>query len=137
MIGIVIVTHSALADEFVMATQQIVGNVDRIEPISIDPSDPVEEVQKRIKHAMRKVDVGEGVLILTDMFGGTPSNISLSFLEKGKVEVVTGVNLPMLIKLSTLREDKTLEDLASYIKAYGQKNIHLASEILERETVEE
>ena len=137
MIGIVIVTHSALADEFLMATQQIVGTVEGIEPISIDPSDPIEEVEKRIKKGIKKVDMGKGVLILTDMFGGTPSNISLSFQEKGKVEIVTGVNLPMLIKLSTLREEKTLDELASFIKAYGQKNIHLASEILERNTGEE
>jgi len=136
MIGIVIVTHAALADEFVMANQQIVGDVENIEPISIDPSDPIEEVQRRIKKAIRKVDTGEGILILTDMFGGTPSNISLSFLDKGKVEVVTGLNLPMLIKLSTLREEKSLEDLASYIRTYGQKNIHRASEILERNTGE-
>jgi PTS system mannose-specific IIA component len=137
MIGIVIVTHSALADEFLMATQQIVGVVEGIEPISIDPSDPIEEVEKRIKKGIKKVDMGRGVLILTDMFGGTPSNISLSFQEKGKVEIVTGVNLPMLIKLSTVREEKTLDELASFIKAYGQKNIHLASEILERNTAGE
>jgi len=137
MIGVVIVTHSALADEFLMATQQIVGTVEGIEPISIDPSDPIEEVEKRIKKGIKKVDMGKGILILTDMFGGTPSNISLSFQEKGKVEIVTGLNLPMLIKLSTLREEKTLEELASFIKLYGQKNIHLASEILERNTVGE
>jgi PTS system mannose-specific IIA component len=137
MIGIVIVTHSALADEFLMATQQIVGTVEGIEPISIDPSDPIEEVEKRIKKGIKKVDAGKGVLILTDMFGGTPSNISLSFQEKGKVEIVTGVNLPMLIKLSTLREEQSLDELASFIKSYGQKNIHLASEILERNTAEE
>jgi PTS system mannose-specific IIA component len=137
MIGIVIVTHSALADEFLLATQQIVGAVEGIEPISIDPSDPIEEVEKRIKKGIKKVDMGRGVLILTDMFGGTPSNISLSFQEKGKVEIVTGVNLPMLIKLSTLREEKTLDELASFIKSYGQKNIHLASEILERNTAGE
>jgi PTS system mannose-specific IIA component len=137
MIGIVIVTHSALADEFLMATQQIVGTVEGIEPISIDPADPIEEVEKRIKKGIKKVDAGKGVLILTDMFGGTPSNISLSFQEKGKVEIVTGVNLPMLIKLSTLREEQTLDELASFIKSYGQKNIHLASEILERNTGEE
>jgi PTS system mannose-specific IIA component len=136
MIGVVIVTHSALADEFLMATQQIVGTVEGIEPISIDPSDPLEEVEKRIKKGIKKVDAGKGVLILTDMFGGTPSNISLSFQRKGKVEIVTGVNLPMLIKLSTLREEKALDDLASFIKSYGQKNIHLASEILERNTGE-
>jgi len=132
MIGIVIVAHSALADEFVMATQQIVGSVERVEPISIDPSDPLDDVQIRIKKAIKKVDAGAGVLILTDMFGGTPSNISLAFLEKGKVEVVTGVNLPMLIKLANLREEKSLEELASYIQAYGQRNIHVASEILQR-----
>ena len=136
MIGVVIVTHSALADEFLMATQQIVGAVEGIEPISIDPSDPIEEVEARIKKG-KKVDMGRGVLILTDMFGGTPSNISLSFQQKGKVEIVTGINLPMLIKLSTLREEKTLDELASFIKAYGQKNIHLASEILDRNTTGE
>jgi len=137
MIGVVIVTHSALADEFLMATQQIVGAVEGIEPISIDPSDPIEEVEARIKKGIKKVDMGRGVLILTDMFGGTPSNISLSFQQKGKVEIVTGINLPMLIKLSTLREEKTLDELASFIKAYGQKNIHLASEILDRNTAGE
>ncbi|OGP54180.1 MAG: PTS fructose transporter subunit IIA [Deltaproteobacteria bacterium RBG_13_52_11] len=137
MIGVVIVTHSALADEFLMATQQIVGSVEGIEPISIDPSDQIEEVEKRIKKGIKKVDMGIGVLILTDMFGGTPSNISLSFQEKGKVEIVTGLNLPMLIKLSTLREEKTLDELASFIKSYGQKNIHLASEIMERNTAGE
>jgi PTS system mannose-specific IIA component len=137
MIGVVIVTHSALADEFLMATQQIVGAVEGIEPISIDPSDPIEEVEARIKKGIKKVDMGKGVLILTDMFGGTPSNISLSFQEKGKVEIVTGINLPMLIKLSTLREEKTLDELASFIKSYGQKNIHLASEIMDRNTAGE
>ncbi|HEX9949931.1 MAG TPA: PTS sugar transporter subunit IIA [Thermodesulfobacteriota bacterium] len=137
MIGVVIVTHSALADEFLMATQQIVGAVEGIEPISIDPSDPIEEVEARIKKGIKKVDMGRGVLILTDMFGGTPSNISLSFQEKGKVEIVTGINLPMLIKLSTMREDKTLDELASFIKSYGQKNIHLASEIMDRNTAGE
>jgi PTS system mannose-specific IIA component len=137
MIGVIIVTHSALADEFLMATQQIVGAVEGIEPISIDPSDPIEEVEARIKKGIKKVDMGKGVLILTDMFGGTPSNISLSFQQKGKVEIVTGINLPMLIKLSTLREEKTLDELASFIKSYGQKNIHLASEILDRNTAGE
>ena len=132
MVGVVVVTHSALADELVLATQQIVGTVEGIEPISIDPSEPTKEIKKRIKRALKKVDTGEGVLVLTDMFGGTPSNISLSFLEKGKVEVVTGVNLPMLLKLATLKDEMSLEELASFIREYGQRNIHLASEILER-----
>lgn len=134
MIGVLIVTHSALADEFLMATQQIVGTVENIEPISIDPSEPIEVVEERIKKGIKKVDMGKGVLILTDMFGGTPSNISLSFQKKGEVEVVTGVNLPMLLKLSTMREEKNLAELAAFIKTYGQKNIHLASEIMERNT---
>jgi PTS system mannose-specific IIA component len=94
-------------------------------------------VEARIKKGIKKVDMGRGVLILTDMFGGTPSNISLSFQQKGKVEIVTGINLPMLIKLSTLREEKTLDELASFIKSYGQKNIHLASEIMDRNTAGE
>jgi PTS system mannose-specific IIA component len=111
--------------------------VEGIEPISIDPSDPIETVEERIKKGIKKVDMGRGVLILTDMFGGTPSNISLSFQKKGHVEIVTGINLPMLLKLSTMREEKTLDELASFIKLYGQKNIHLASEILERNTVDE
>jgi len=81
------------------------------------------------------LDNGEGVLIITDMFGGTPSNLSLSFLEEGKVEVLTGVNLPMLIKLSTYREDKTLNELAMQLKSFGQKNINLASEIMNKKVV--
>jgi len=130
MVGVVLVTHSALADELLLATQQIVGEIEGIEPISIDPSEPMEGIRKRIKKAIKKVDRGKGVLVLTDMFGGTPSNMSLSFLERGKVEVVTGVNLPMLLKLATLKDEMPLEELASYIRSYGQRNIHLASEIL-------
>ncbi|RLA95372.1 MAG: PTS fructose transporter subunit IIA, partial [Deltaproteobacteria bacterium] len=83
MVGVLIVTHSALADELLLATQQIVGEIEGIEPISIDPTEPVEDIRDRIKKGIKKVDRGEGVLILTDMFGGTPSNISLSFLEGG------------------------------------------------------
>ncbi len=126
------VTHSALADELLLATQQIVGDIEGMEPISIDLTEPPEEIRERIRRGIKKVDRGKGVLILTDMFGGTPSNVSLSFLEKGKVEVVTGVNLPMLLKLATLRDEMPLEELASFIANYGKKNIHLASEVLEK-----
>lgn len=136
MVGVLIVTHSALADELLLATQQIVGEIQGIEPISIDPTEPVEDIRDRIKKGIKKVDRGEGVLILTDMFGGTPSNISLSFLERGKVEVVTGVNLPMLLKLATLKDEMDLKELASYIVNYGKRNIHLASEVLERKSEE-
>jgi PTS system mannose-specific IIA component len=87
-------------------------------------------MRSRIAAALEAADRGEGVLVLTDMFGGTPSNISLSFLQEHHVEVVTGVNLPMLIKLATLAESKSLEDLAAFIKQYGQRNISVASELL-------
>jgi PTS system mannose-specific IIA component len=90
----------------------------------------VEEMRASIAKALEAADGGDGVLILTDMFGGTPSNVSLSFFEERRVEVVTGTNLPMLIKLATMREEKSLEDLASFIKEYGQRNISVASELV-------
>ena len=98
--------------------------------VSIDPTQSVDEMRRLIQQALKRADCGAGVLVLTDMFGGTPSNMSLSFVEETGVEVVTGLNLPMLIKLATLSEDKTLEELATFIKSYGQRNISVASEIL-------
>ncbi|MDY6861560.1 MAG: PTS fructose transporter subunit IIA, partial [Thermodesulfobacteriota bacterium] len=98
--------------------------------LSIDPKKSVEELREQVGEAIKKIDHGQGVLILTDMFGGTPSNICLSFLEEGKVEVLTGVNLPMLIKLSGNRDKKKLGELAAFMMQYGRKNITLASEIL-------
>jgi PTS system mannose-specific IIA component len=123
-------THYALGQEFLNALQQIVPEDPGFRAVSIDPSQPVDEMRKAIADELRAVDTGVGVLVLTDMFGGTPSNISLSFMQEHRVEVVTGVNLPMLIKLATLREEKPLEELAAFIKEYGQRNISLASEIL-------
>jgi PTS system mannose-specific IIA component len=93
----------------------------------------MEDVKKDITTAIKKVDSGSGVLILTDLFGGTPSNISLSFLKPGKIEVVTGVNLPMLLKVSDLKGEKNLGEFASLTRDYGKKNIYLASEVLNRE----
>jgi PTS system mannose-specific IIA component len=101
--------------------------------VGIDPGQSVEEMRSAIAEALARADEGQGVLVLTDMFGGTPSNISLSFLSERQVEVVTGVNLPMLIKLATLKELKSLEELAAFIKNYGQRNISVASEILPEE----
>ena len=98
--------------------------------MSVDPKQTVDEMRDAIAAAIRAADAGEGVLVLTDMFGGTPSNISLSFMEEHRVEVVTGLNLPMLIKLATFGEEKPLEELAVFIKSYGQRNISVASEIL-------
>ena len=129
-IGVVIVTHYRLGDEFLQALRLIVPEGPEFRAVSIEPTQSVEEMRSQIAAALAAADAGEGVLVLTDMFGGTPSNISLSFLDEHHVEVVTGVNLPMLIKLATLRETRSLEELAAFIKEYGQRNIRVASEIL-------
>jgi PTS system mannose-specific IIA component len=129
-IGVVIVTHYRLGDEFLQALRLIVPDGPEFHAVAIEPTQSVEEMRSRIAAALEAADRGEGVLVLTDMFGGTPSNISLSFLSDHHVEVVTGVNLPMLIKLATLAESKSLEDLAAFIKQYGQRNISVASELL-------
>jgi PTS system mannose-specific IIA component len=132
MVGIVIVTHLKLGEELLGVAELIVGKLKQFQAVSIDPTEGVEEIKEKISTAIRSVDRGKGVLILTDMFGGTPSNISLSFLEEWKIEVITGVNLPMLLKLSTYEGEMDLADLAKFIKTYGQKNINLASEILKK-----
>ena len=129
-IGVVIVTHYQIGAEFLHALRLIVPNAPDFLSVSIDPKQSVDEMRQLIQQALKRADRGAGVLVLTDMFGGTPSNMSLSFVEETGVEVVTGLNLPMLIKLATLSEDKTLEDLATFIKSYGQRNISVASEIL-------
>jgi PTS system mannose-specific IIA component len=136
MVGIVIVTHLRLGEELLAVAELIVGKLKQFDAVSIDPSEGVEEIREKISASIRKVDRGEGILILTDMFGGTPSNISLSFLEESKIEVITGVNLPMLLKLSTYEGEGDLVELAQFIKTYGQKNINLASEILKKNVKE-
>lgn len=130
MIGLIVVAHFNLAREMVAAVELIVGKQEQFQYVDIFPDDDVDKVKGKVVQALKLVDSGEGAIILTDMFGGTPSNISLSFLEEGKLEVVTGVNLPMLIKLATYRESKPLPDLAQFITQYGQKNIYLATEVL-------
>jgi PTS system mannose-specific IIA component len=131
MIGIVLVGHCHLAEELHTVIKSIVGTVENVCSVNFVPDEPPEESIKKVAGAIRKVDKGDGVLMLTDMFGGTPSNLSLSFLEEGRVEVLTGVNLPMLIRLITLRANgKKLSDMAQELKLYGQKNICIASEIL-------
>ncbi len=132
-IGVVIVTHYRLGDEFLQALRLIVPEAPEFHSVAIEPTQSVDEMRGEIASALKAADQGEGVLVLTDMFGGTPSNISLSFLEEQHVEVVTGVNLPMLIKLATFSEEKSLEDLATFIKKYGQRNISVASELLPEE----
>jgi PTS system mannose-specific IIA component len=129
-VGVVIVTHYGLGEEFLRALRLIVPDSPPFHAVSLEPTQGVEEMRETIGSAMRAADSGQGVLVLTDMFGGTPSNVSLSFLEEHHVEVVTGLNLPMLIKLATLRDEKSLEELARFIKEYGQRNISVASELL-------
>jgi PTS system mannose-specific IIA component len=128
--GVVIVTHYRLGEEFLQALRLIVPDAPPFQAVSIDPKQSVDEMREAIAAALRVVESGDGALILTDMFGGTPSNMGLSFLEEHRVEVVTGLNLPMLIKLATMTEHKPLEELAAFIKEYGQRNIRVASEIL-------
>lgn len=130
MIGLIVVAHFNLAREMVAATELIVGKQEQFTYVDIFPDEDVDIIKKKVIDAIKNVESGDGVMILTDMFGGTPSNISLSFLEEGKVEVVTGVNLPMLIKLAIYREEKPLPELAYFITQYGQKNINLATDVL-------
>lgn len=132
MIGVLIVTHGNLGAELIKAAELIKGSLEGIIPVSVDQTKGVEEVKKEINSALKKLDRGRGVLVLTDLFGGTPSNISLSFMKPGKVEVLTGVNLPMLLKIQDKRSDMDLNDFSHYIKDYGRKNISLASEILNK-----
>jgi PTS system mannose-specific IIA component len=116
MIGIVIVTHCNLGQELIRSAEFIVGRLGQVKSVSLNPEDQVEALRGKIAKAIEKVDIGDGVIILTDMFGGTPSNISLTFLADEKVEVVTGANLPMLISLASKREEKSLNKVAREIK---------------------
>ena len=129
-VGVVVVTHYGVGKEFLQAMRLIIPEAPEFPFVSLDPAEPVDQMRSRIQAAIREVDQGEGVLILTDMFGGTPSNVALSFLTEHRIEVVTGVNLPMLIKLGSLQDEKPLEELAGFIKEYGQRNISVASEVL-------
>jgi PTS system mannose-specific IIA component len=135
MIGVLITTHGNLGSELIKAAELIRGRMKGIIPISVDQTKGVEDLRKEISTAIKKLDQGQGVLILTDLFGGTPSNISLSFIKEGKVEVITGMNLPMLLKLPDIREGMSLNEFAQNIKDYGIKNISLASEILSKKVV--
>ena len=133
MVGMLVVTHQRLAQELVATAELIVGQIDNCVGLSLDPDLPVDDLRQQITEAMEEVNGGEGVIVLTDMFGGTPSNLSLSFLNEEGIEVVTGVNLPMLLKLAQSRENHKVDELARVIKDYGRRSISLASEILNDE----
>ena len=130
MVGVLVVTHGGVASELVKAVRRIVGEVDNLHPVSIGWDDDVEQARREIEESIRKVDKGNGVLILTDMFGGTPTNLSLSFLSAGKVEIITGVNLPMLIKFYNLKNKTDIRDVAQKVREQGQKSIYVAGEVL-------
>ena len=130
MIGSLIVTHGRLAIELLNAAEAIVGEVKNVAAVSIGWHDDVDIARTMIEKAIQRVDTGAGVLILTDMFGGTPTNIASTFLDEGSIEIVTGVNLPMLIKLTQLAEDTGLADAARSVRENGQSNIYIASEFL-------
>lgn len=130
MIGLVLVTHGNLAGELVAALEHVVGAQELTATVCIGPEDDMEQRRTEILESVAHVDTGAGVVVLTDMFGGTPSNISLSFLDDFNIEVVTGFNLPMLIKLATMREEKSVGDLAHYICEYGRRNLSCASELV-------
>jgi len=133
MIGIVIVTHCNLGQEVIRSAEFITGKFRQARAVSLNPEDQEGALRGRIAEAIEKVDTGGGVILLTDMFGGTPSNICLSFLTDGKVEVVTRVNLPMLLGLISKREGESLNQVAREIKDYGLRSIALAGEILKKE----
>ena len=134
MIGLVVVSHGRLADELVAAAEHVVGPQESIIAVSIGADDDMEKRRTDILNAAQKVDGGDGVIILTDMFGGTPSNLAISVMDKANAEVIAGVNLPMLIKLASIREEKTLADAVAAAHDAGRKYINVASWVLSGET---
>jgi mannose PTS system EIIA component len=133
MIGVVVVTHGQLATELVNAAETIVGELPRFAAVSIGWHEDTEDARSEIEQAIGRVDGGEGVLILTDMFGGTPSNLAMTFLVAGRVEVITGVNLPMLIKLVNVPKQSDLLSVARDMREHGRNAIWVASDLLRGE----
>jgi len=133
MIGLVIATHGALGKELLASAQMIIGPVKNARAVSITHESAMEEIRTAIASAVSEVSAdGHGAIIVTDMFGGTPANVSMTFLEPQKIEVMTGVNLPMLLKFFNSQESVGLDELAGILKSYGQQSIALASEYLQR-----
>jgi PTS system mannose-specific IIA component len=130
MIGLVLVTHGRLAVEFRAALEHVVGEQKQIETVTIGPDDDVEQRRRDIIEAVKRVDLGDGVVILTDMFGGTPSNLSISVMNRPNVEVVAGINLPMLVKLAKVRADCPLDKSVAAAQEAGKKYITVASRVL-------
>ncbi len=130
MIGLVLVTHGKLAEEFISAMQHVVGPQDQVRAVCIGPEDDMEMRRTEILNKVGEVDNGSGAIVLTDMFGGTPSNLAISIMDKAKVEIIAGINLPMLIKLASLRKDKSLKEAVEGAQEAGKKYINVASKLL-------
>ena len=130
MIGLVLVTHGRLAEEFVVAMEPVVGKQERIEPICIGPEDDMEGRRADIAAAIGRVDEGRGVIVLSDLFGGTPSNLAISLMEAGRIEVIAGINLPMLIRLGSARKTMKVTEAVAAARDAGRKYITIASEVL-------
>ena len=131
MVGLVVATHGRLGEELLATAAAVCGPLARARAVSISSSQAMDQARGLLGEAIREAEEGDGVLVLTDMLGGTPANLALTFLDEARVEVVTGVNLPMLLKLSTLRaEGAGLQAVVELLPAYGQKNITLASQLL-------
>ena len=134
MIGMVLVTQGRLADELVAALEHVVGPQPNVSTVCIGPEDDMEQRRRDILESVGKVDDGAGVVVLTDMFGGTPSNLAISIMDKAKVEVIAGVNLPMLIKLASVRHHETLVDAVASAQEAGRKYINVASRLLSQDS---
>ena len=130
MIGLVLVTHGRLAVEFRSALEHVVGPQEQIETVTIGPDDDVEQRRRDIIEAVKRADAGDGVVILTDMFGGTPSNLAISVMNRPKVEVLAGINLPMLVKLAKVRDERALPEAVGMAQEAGRKYITVASRVL-------
>lgn len=133
MIGLILVTHGRLAEEFIHAMEHVVGRQDALVPVCIGPNDDMEAKRSEIRKAIRKVDSGDGAIILTDLFGGTPSNLAISLLDAGRVEVLAGINLPMLIRLSSARKSMDVMSAVTAARDAGRNYITIASEFLGQE----
>lgn len=129
MVGILIISHGRLAEALISSVQSIVGDLQKVRGVSIWPKDSEEEIKDRIRKTMGEVNDGNGVVVLTDILGGTPTNLSLSFLQEESVEVVTGVNMPMLLTVSSYRDGRSLREVGKLAKESGRKSIILAKEV--------
>jgi len=130
MIGMVLVTHGRLAEELIAALEHVVGRQEQVKAVCIGPDDDMERRRQDIMDSVAAVDSGDGAVVLTDMFGGTPSNLAISIMDKTRIEVIAGVNLPMLIKLASVRDNESLNDAVMSAQEAGRKYINVASKLL-------